>query len=71
MAEPTFWRSKEAAAYLGISVHTLYHWLNPKKRKNGTHLIGPKPPHRRYGRNCIRFPIKELQQWAAAHEKGR
>lgn len=66
MVDPAFWRPKEAAAYLKIHVNTLYLWLNPAKRsrKYEPLLRGPKPPFRRYGRSCIRFPVNEFKRWA-------
>lgn len=60
-----FWSAKEAAAYLMVSVQTLYSWCNsPKREWRASKLIGPKPPFRKFARNCMRFPIVEFKQWA-------
>lgn len=61
-----FWKPKQAAQYLGISVNTLYYYVRPQKKKykNAPRLIGPRPPFRRLSRNVIRFPIEAFKQWA-------
>lgn len=66
--DPRFWKPKEAAAYIQVSLQTLYsycgtheHW---KRRKKAAKPIGPPPPFRRFGRNVIRFPIREFKEWA-------
>jgi predicted DNA-binding transcriptional regulator AlpA len=63
MDKSEFWRIKEAASYLNINVQTMYQWLNPSKNSSSL-LRGPKPPTVRFGRNCVRFPIKEFKDWA-------
>lgn len=66
-AEPEFWHPKDAANYLNIHVSTLYEWVGSTKYKNlkekGSVLAGPKPPFYRFGRNCIRFPVKKFKAW--------
>ncbi len=59
-----FWTSKEAANYLSVNVWTLLAWCSGKKGAQSSKLIGPKPPFRRFGRNCIRFPIEAFREWA-------
>ncbi len=69
-ADKRFWSAKEAAAYLSVTVPTLYHWLKTgtenesKKSNKPPKLLGPPPPFRRFGRKCIRFPIEEFVKWA-------
>jgi hypothetical protein len=60
-----FWTSKEAANHLQVSVESLYAYCKGNKTSPGkAKLIGSPPPFRRFGRNCIRFPIAEFIQWA-------
>jgi excisionase family DNA binding protein len=50
--------AKEAADYLGVSVHTLYSYIKPKKNRPPMFRLG----HREKGR--VRFPREEFIQWA-------
>lgn len=63
--EPEFWHPKDAARYLSIHVRTLYEWVSPSKsaKERSPILLGPKPPHYKFGRNCIRFPVKKFKAW--------
>lgn len=68
--EKQFWTAKQAAAYLMIHVATLYSWCNGKKRgSRPPKLNGAKPPFRRFGRYCMRFPIAEFKEWAHRKDK--
>ena len=58
-----FWTAKEAAAYVGVHVRTLYDWCNFKPGKTTGQRISI-PPFRRLGRNLLRFPIDEFKEWA-------
>lgn len=75
--EPEFWHPKEAAEYLRIHVNTLYEWVSNTKSSNRRQpvLLGPKPPFHRFGRKCIRFPVKELREWTkkffVGNQKGK
>lgn len=63
--DPRFWKPKQAAEYLQISTQTLYSYCAPYKHwKRKSKPIGPPPPFRRFGRNVIRFPIREFKEWA-------
>ena len=73
LADPQYWKPKQAANYLSISVVTLYNWILPKKdRYQNSTLSGPPPPFLRFNRNCIRFPVDEFIQWANTyHANGK
>lgn len=58
-----FWTAKEAADYLGIATSTLYEYVRFKPNESSQHRVAA-PPFRRIGRNCLRFPITEFQEWA-------
>jgi excisionase family DNA binding protein len=56
-----WYTSKEAAAYLGVNLRTLYRYIRKSRRK---------PPVRRFGKNTnYRFPIDELKDWANGRKK--
>jgi len=59
-----FWKPKEAANHLDVTVQTLYAYCSEPKDGRVPKLIGPPPPFRRFGRNCLRFPITEFIKWA-------
>jgi len=61
-----FWTTKEAANYVNVTVWTLLDWCGNRRGSHSSKLIGSKPPFRRFGRNCIRFPIQEFIEWADA-----
>jgi predicted DNA-binding transcriptional regulator AlpA len=69
MDKGEFWRVKEAASYLNVNTQTIYQWLNPPKNNISSVLRGPKPPVVRFGRNCLRFPVKEFKEWARTFGK--
>lgn len=71
-SEPTHWSVKAAARYLGIAPSTLYSWLDSDRiATRGARLIGNKPPHKRFGRNCIRLPIVEFKNWVENYNATR
>ena len=47
------WNVKEAAAFLNISVGTLYHWVSEKRT-----------PCLRLGSRCLRFDPETMKRWA-------
>lgn len=51
-----FLAAKEAAAIIGIHVQTLYRWTRHPDKKR-------RPPMRRFGRQCLRFPVDEFMEW--------
>ena len=54
--------AKEAAAYLGVHIETLYHYVRRKRNR---------PPVRRFSeRGPYRFPREDFIRWAAGHNKG-
>jgi hypothetical protein len=57
-----FWTAKEAAAYVRISVETLYGYCRYKPSKKSQHRVNV-PPFRRIGRNKLLFPITEFKEW--------
>lgn len=57
-----FWTAKEAAAYVRISVDTLYGYCRYKPSKKSTVRIAI-PPFRRIGRNKLLFPVAEFKEW--------
>ena len=59
-----FWTAKEAAAYISVSVWTLYAMCRYKPNRKA-HLRIDTPPYRRMGRNILRFPIEEFTEWAS------
>lgn len=75
--EPEFWQPKEAARHLNIHVRTLYDWVTPSEKSNKVRkpvLLGPKPPFYKFGRKCIRFPVKEFREWTKrflVNQKGK
>jgi hypothetical protein len=64
MREKRFWNPKQAADHLSVAVQTLYAYCREPGSGGTTKLIGPPPPFRRFGRNCLRFPITEFIKWA-------
>jgi hypothetical protein len=70
--EKSYWSPKEAARYIGVHYVTLYSWIRAAdKTKKHVKLLGPPPPVRHFGRNCIRLPIEEFKEWAANFNQGR
>jgi excisionase family DNA binding protein len=49
---------REAAAFLGVSCGTLYHWVTAPQR--GVPCV-------RLGRRCLRFRRSDLERWIAEH----
>jgi excisionase family DNA binding protein len=52
---------REAAAFLGVSCGTLYHWVAAPQR--GVPCV-------RLGRRCLRFRQSALERWIAEHSLG-
>jgi hypothetical protein len=65
-----YWTAKDVARYLNVHFTTVYGWVTPSTKNRPPKLIGPPPPHRRFGPNCIRFPIEEFKKWAADSRYG-
>lgn len=49
---------RQAAAFLGVSSGTLYHWVAAAQR--GVPCV-------RLGRRCLRFRRSDLERWIAEH----
>lgn len=67
--QKAYWTAKDAARYLGVHFTTVYSWIKPSKKRPAK-IIGTPPPYRRFGENCIRFPIEEFKAWAAKLDEG-
>jgi len=65
--QKAYWTAKDAARYLSVHFTTVYSWVKPSK-KRPARIIGEPPPYRRFGNNCIRFPIDEFKAWAAKRD---
>ncbi len=50
---------REAAAFLGVAVGTLYAWVHHGR-----------VPCYRLGRRCVRFDLTQLARWLALHASG-
>ena len=60
--DPQFFTPKEAAAYLGVTVITVYHWIQKPRGKG-------RLPARDFGskkRPCYRIPKDRFIAWANA-----
>jgi len=70
-AEKRYWTVKDAARYLNVHVATVYGWITDQNKERPCKLIGPPPPVRRFGPNCIRLPITEFKKWADTFNEGQ
>jgi predicted DNA-binding transcriptional regulator AlpA len=52
------WTIKQAAAYLGVAVATVYQWVSQGKRS------ADPIPTIHLSTRCLRFPINKLKAWA-------
>ena len=55
----TYLNIRQAARILGVAVGTLYHWVSRAPR------AGDPIPFIKLSARCLRFPDRDLEDWAA------
>ena len=59
-----FFAAKEAANIIGVNVKTLWAWSRHRNKSK-------RPPVRKFGHRCLRYPVKEFLEWAKNQPEGK